>query len=92
MIRETTSVKVRSAASAAIGSSEVSVMPGDVLDSSTNTRPSSSTTMSTRLTSRHPSTSCTFRAMRHDSSASSSVMRAGAKKSTSPADSLAEKS
>ena len=39
---------------AAIGSSEVSVSPGDTFTSSTCTRPSSSTTASNRDTSRSP--------------------------------------
>jgi ParB family chromosome partitioning protein len=44
----------RSAASTAIGSSDVSVMPGEVLTSRSCTRPWASTTASTRETSRRP--------------------------------------
>ena len=57
-----------SAASAAIGSSDVSVMPGRVLHSSTQGVPSASTTMSTRLTSRQPSSVCTLAASSRDAS------------------------
>ena len=77
---DTTSWKVMSAASAAMGSREVSVIPGEVLHSSTNGLPSASRMRSTRLTSRQSSELCTSHATSAAALAASGVMRAGAKK------------